>query len=203
MINLAAFIMAYLIGSFPTAYLLAKAQGKDIFALGSGSMGAMNTARNLNPATGVSVLLIDLAKGLLAVGLVKWLTQGELFSMLAATLGVICGHAWSMFVGFRGGRALATTFGAALILFPAVAIGALLLLIVLMLSLKQKPVLAAVIAVALFPVITALILSFYGEAGSSFIYKVATVAVFSVLIIIKHLTALIKELSPNEDPEKD
>lgn len=199
MINLASFVMAYLIGSFPTAYLLARAQGKNIFELGSGSMGAMNTARNLSPATGISVLLIDLGKGLLAVGLARWLTGAELLPMLAAILGVIAGHAWSIFVGFRGGKALATTLGAGLILFPVVGIGAFLVLIILILSLKKRPILAAVIAVALFPVVTALILSFYGESGSSFIYKVATVALFSLLIIIKHLADLIKELAPKED----
>ncbi len=199
MINLASFVMAYLIGSFPTAYLLARAQGKNIFELGSGSMGAMNTARNLSPATGISVLLIDLGKGLLAVGLARWLTGAELLPMLAAILGVIAGHAWSIFVSFRGGKALATTLGAGLILFPVVGIGAFLVLIILILSLKKRPILAAVIAVALFPVVTALILSFYGESGSSFIYKVATVALFSLLIIIKHLADLIKELAPKED----
>ncbi|MCA9836562.1 MAG: glycerol-3-phosphate acyltransferase [Trueperaceae bacterium] len=199
MINLAALILGYLIGSFPTAYLLAKAQGKNVFDLGSGSMGAMNTARNLNPQTGIAVLLIDLGKGLLAVGLSKWLTQASLLPMLAATLGVIAGHAWSVYVGFRGGKALATTLGAALIVFPYVGISALACLIAIMIALRKRPSFAAIIAVACFPIITALVLSLRGESGSSFIYKVATVVLFSLLIIYKHLPDLIRELTPPSD----
>ncbi len=196
-----SFLVAYLLGSFPTAFLLARAKGLDIFSEGSGSMGAMNTLRNVDRRLGLVVLLVDVAKGALAVFLASVLFGGSLAAMLSACVGVVVGHAWSVFVSFRGGKALAAAFGAALVLFPWVALAALVVLSFFMIVLKDKASLAAVCAVALFPVVTALVLSLQGSSGSVFIWSVLGVVVFSLVILLKHLPDLLREFSKPPDPD--
>lgn len=196
-----SFLVAYLLGSFPTAFLLARAKGVDIFSEGSGSMGAMNTLRNVDKRLGVVVFLVDVAKGALAVFLASLLFGSSLPAMLTACVGVVVGHAWSVFVSFRGGKALAAAFGGALVLFPWVALAALVVLSFFMLIFKDKASLAAVCAVALFPVITALVLSLQGSSGSLFIWSVLGVVVFSLVILLKHLPDLLRELAKPPDSD--
>ena len=137
--GLAALAAGYLLGGFPTAYLLARARGRDVFAVGSGSMGAMNTARNVSPALGAAVLVVDAAKGALAAYLGALLGglgagPGPLLGSLLGSLGAVTGHCFSPFVGFRGGKGLATAFGALLVVHPAPALYGLALLAVLALA---------------------------------------------------------------------
>ena len=121
-------VIGYVIGGFPSAVLVAKIKGKNVFEVGSSNMGAMNIARNLGYGLGVLVLLLDIGKGALAVYLGSFFPQG---ATLSAGLGAVIGHLWSPYVGFKGGKALSTAFGASLILFPLAAI---ILLVVLVLT---------------------------------------------------------------------
>ncbi len=126
--NLILLLIGYLIGGFPSAVLLARFKGENVFKVGSSNMGAMNVARNLGYGLGILVLILDIGKGALAAYL------GSLFSAeatLSAGLGVVLGHLWSPYVGFKGGKALSTTFGASLILYP---LAALVILVILMLA---------------------------------------------------------------------
>ncbi len=121
-------VVGYLIGGFPSAVLVVKLKGKNVFEVGSSNMGAMNVARNLGYGLGVLVLLLDIGKGALATYL------GLLFSQeaaVSASLAVIIGHLWSPYIGFKGGKALSTTFGASVVLYP---IAALILLVILVIA---------------------------------------------------------------------
>src|SRR5690606_16667889 len=126
----AAAAIGYLLGAIPTAYLIGKLRRRDVFDLGSGNMGAMNTFRHLGPAAGAAVLLIDGAKGALAAFIGLNLPQlsgsvaagalmnvGLLAALVAGTAAVI-GHCFSAYVGFRGGKGLATALGVALPVYP-------------------------------------------------------------------------------------
>lgn len=166
MLLAAALAVGYLCGSFPSAYLLGKLRGKDVFAVGSGSMGAMNTARNLGPALGVGVLLLDIAKGALATiaGLLmaQAATQGPgsaapLLPAVVAGVGAVTGHCYSLFVGFRGGKGLATAFGVALPLYWLAAVYALLFIIAMQLITRNSDA-ASLSALIAYPFITFLTL---------------------------------------------
>src|SRR5690606_37892294 len=116
--SLAARAVGYLLGGVPPAYLLARARGRDVFAVGSGSMGAMNTARNVSPALGAAVLVVDAAKGALAAYLGALLGglgagPGPLLGSPPASLGAATGHRFSPFVGFRAGALRARAAGGA------------------------------------------------------------------------------------------
>jgi glycerol-3-phosphate acyltransferase PlsY len=114
---LSAFI-GYLFGSFPTAYLLVKWRRKtDIRQAGSGNVGTMNVLETTgSTALGVSVLVIDMAKGAIPVILVLNFIDVRFESLAAAGLGAIVGHSFSAWLGFKGGRGLATTAGALLVI---------------------------------------------------------------------------------------
>jgi glycerol-3-phosphate acyltransferase PlsY len=111
-------VLAYLVGSIPTAYLLSQLlRGVDIRRVGDGNIGALNTYRHISRWAGVLVALLDMAKGstvaLLAkhAGLpVRW--------VLVIGLVAVLGHDYMLFLGFRGGQGMATIAGVLLVVLP-------------------------------------------------------------------------------------
>jgi acyl phosphate:glycerol-3-phosphate acyltransferase len=121
-IAIGIFILAYLLGSFPTGYLAGKLlQGIDIREHGSGSTGATNVLRTLGKVPGSIVLLIDALKGVLAVSIANLIFTLNLFPTLPiewqdylvplAAIGTILGHSKSIWLGFGGGKSVATGVG--------------------------------------------------------------------------------------------
>lgn len=108
-------LISYLIGSVSFSYLIAKKlAGIDIRTQGSGNAGATNTLRVLGRGPAIAVLVLDALKGLAAMGLTFWLTDGNPLAYALAGLFAIIGHNWPVFFGFRGGKGIATTVGVAL-----------------------------------------------------------------------------------------
>jgi glycerol-3-phosphate acyltransferase PlsY len=119
-----ALLGCYLIGSFPTGYLLVRwLKRLDVRATGSGNVGATNVARVAGTKTGAVVLLIDIAKGLLAAAVVApWLLDDPSpTAILGCGLAAIIGHDFPIWLGFRGGKGVATTIGVLLVTMPVVA----------------------------------------------------------------------------------
>ncbi len=110
---LAALIISYFLGSIPTAYLFGKIlKGIDIRQVGSGNVGATNAFRVLGKGPGTCVLLIDIAKGAVALTLVgdHFHLEG-FFSRAALGIAAVVGHNWTCFLQFKGGKGIATTLG--------------------------------------------------------------------------------------------
>ncbi|RVU71756.1 MULTISPECIES: glycerol-3-phosphate 1-O-acyltransferase PlsY [Lactobacillus] len=106
------FILAYLIGSFPTGVIVGKTFfHKDIRQYGSGNIGTTNTFRVLGPKAGIIVFLIDFFKGTLATVLPELFNFGPHYYCLYFGLAAILGHAFSVFLKFKGGKAVATSAG--------------------------------------------------------------------------------------------
>ena len=143
----ALMVLAYLLGSFPTGYLVAKwLKGIDIREQGSGSTGATNVLRNLGKGPAIAVLLIDLLKGVAAIALVQWVYRSNLLAnltrgchsdclpewiaslnwlpwmIMAAGLAALVGHSKSIWLGFKGGKSVATSIGILLALSWQVAL---------------------------------------------------------------------------------
>lgn len=119
MIPLAVLAIAYLLGAIPFGYLLVRWKtGADVRAKGSGNIGATNVMRTTGRAAGIATLLLDIAKGYFAVWIAGRLTGQDLFWMSAAGLAVMAGHAYPVFLGFKGGKAVASFIGAFLCLTP-------------------------------------------------------------------------------------
>ena len=140
-------LVAYLIGSIPTGYWLGKLwKGIDVRQHGSGNLGATNVFRVLGTGPGVITLLIDILKGAIPVLLVKHLYPQFMNLPIAAGIAAIVGHTTSMFVGFRGGKGVATSAGvfAALLPLPtAIAVGVFALSFALSRMVSISSILAA------------------------------------------------------------
>jgi len=128
----AAGLGAYLAGAIPFGYLVARSRGVDIRRVGSGNIGATNVTRCVGRPWGILTFVCDLLKGLLPALCLPPLLLRVSAGTDAQTLRVICGvaailgHNWSIFLGFRGGKGVATSAGALLALAPlAMGIGAL------------------------------------------------------------------------------
>lgn len=116
--NIGLVVMAYLIGSFPSAYLAAKiARARDVRKVGSGNVGGMNVIRNVGFLPGAVAGLVDVGKGALAAGLARYVSDNLTVILLAAFF-VVVGHNWMIFIGFSGGKGVGTIAGALLILCP-------------------------------------------------------------------------------------
>ena len=115
-------LTSYLIGSLPTAYLATRLlKGQDIRQLGDRNVGAANVYRSVGPRAGLAVGIIDIAKGAVAVLLVKGLVDSTSLEM-AAGVAALAGHNWPIHLGLRGGRGAATAVGVLLAALPALAI---------------------------------------------------------------------------------
>jgi len=116
---LLSLLIAYLLGAIPFGFILVKlATGRDVRASGSGNIGATNVLRTTGRALGVLTLVLDIAKGYVAVWIAAILTDQDPLWMSAAALAVMAGHAFPVFLRFKGGKAVASFTGAFLYLAP-------------------------------------------------------------------------------------
>ena len=111
-------VIAYLIGSIPFGYLIVRTkEGGDIRQTGSGGTGATNVSRRAGKAAGVLTLLLDASKGVAAVFIAQNLSGSD-WVKAAAAIAVIVGHIFPLWLGFRGGKGVATGVGVFLVLAP-------------------------------------------------------------------------------------
>jgi len=116
-------LISYILGSIPFGYIVSKLVKKiDIRDYGSGNIGATNTLRILGPFMASIVLIGDIGKGYFSIYLSRLISQDSIFILTMAGLAVICGHDWSLFLKFKGGKGVATTFGVILALNPMISI---------------------------------------------------------------------------------
>ena len=152
MIALLSVVAAYLIGGIPFGLIIVRIMtGSDVRDAGSGNIGATNVLRTTGPLAGILTLVLDAAKAWLAVWLADWLSGGSELWMSAAAFAALVGHAWSIWIGFKGGKAVATFVGAYAYLTPLPLL-AVILLFVFVVAWTRYLSLGSIIAAGLFPV---------------------------------------------------
>ena len=111
-------LAAYVLGSVPAAYIVVRAvNGEDIRDVASHNVGALNAYRRVGAWAGLTVLLVDAAKGVLAVTVPRLLGIDD-WALFITTPLVVAGHNWPVFLNFRGGKGAAAIFGISLIIVP-------------------------------------------------------------------------------------
>jgi glycerol-3-phosphate acyltransferase PlsY len=151
MTGLLALVIAYAIGGIPFGLIIVKLKtGEDVRASGSGNIGATNVLRTTGPVAGVLTLLLDAAKAWFAVWLADRLTGGNIAWMSFAALAVLLGHAFPVWLRFKGGKAVASFVGAFLYLTP-VPLAAVLLIFLLLVVWTRYLSLGSIVAAGLFP----------------------------------------------------
>ncbi len=186
MLDFILLIIAYFLGSFPTAVWIGKRFYElDVREHGSGNAGATNTFRVLGTKAGIIVLLIDVSKGFLAVSLLG-LSGGELsvfvdktlFQILLGTMAVI-GHILPLFAQFKGGKGIATLLGVTLGILPGPT-GVLLLVFLLVFISTRYVSLASIIAAMCYP----FILIFLFKTNSTILVSYA--CFITIIVFVTH-----------------
>lgn len=187
-------ILAYLIGSIPTALIISKKYfGIDIRDYGSGNMGATNTFRVLGSKYGTIVMALDILKGMAAVSLYTFLPHyldNELDRtnfMIGLGLASVIGHIFPVFAGFKGGKGVATLLGMILIVQPVVAVSCVGVFL-LVLYLTRYVSLSSILGALMLPVS---VLWIWNE--HEVMYRIFALLV-AFLVIITHQKNIIKLL---------
>jgi len=168
--------VGYLIGTFPSATLVARANGVDIREVGSGNPGASNVARVLGWRRGIWVFVLDAAKGALAAG-VGLLAAGRPAGYVLGAAAVI-GHVFPVWNRFRGGKGVATGGGIFAVLSPIV-FTVLVALWFALSRLTRKASLASIVIVTLLPIGVGIV--------RRELWEVAATVFISILVIIRHV----------------
>lgn len=194
-------LAAYFMGAVPTGFLVGKARGIDIRAVGSGNIGATNVFRILGKRAGVMVLLVDALKGFLAVRLVapwviggllpadSWESSMDVGALLAAGCAIL-GHNYTCWLRFKGGKGIATSAGVLVALVP----GPLLVILavwVVVFALSRYVSLASICASFTLPFATAIL-------GYS-LTRILVTAAMAVLAIYKHKANIRRLLEGTEN----
>ena len=178
-------ILAYFIGNISPSTMLAKARGLDIKKEGSGNAGTTNALRVMGAKAGIITLVVDVLKGVIAV-LLPQIMAGEACSMYCA-VAVILGHVWPVIYKFKGGKGVATTFGAILAINPLLGFWTLAVVVVTVLITKRMSA-GSVMGAAAFP-----ILCFFNEP-EFFVMGV----VLAAIVIIKHRANIVRLMEGQE-----
>ncbi len=175
--------LAYLLGSIPFGMLIVKALGgPDIRAIGSGNIGAANVARNAGKFAGILTLLLDAGKGYAAVWLAGYFTHGNMRWMMIAAVCAVIGHIFPIWLGFKGGKGVATGLGVFLpICWQAVAAAVVLWLAVVIFWRYSS--LGSISAAVALPIFVYLL---YAPGHAPPEYVTLGTVVISLLVLIKH-----------------
>lgn len=192
------FVLAYLLGAIPFGFLIARARGVDIRTVGSGNIGATNVFRALGKTWGLLVFVCDVLKGFIPTTVFPWLAgtfwnyEGDELLSLVYAGAAICGHNWPIYLGFKGGKGVATSVGALIGLAPeAAAIG---LLTWALIFLATRYVSVASIGAAL---IAAGAVWFFYASGSILLPAVLTI--FCGLVVWRHKRNIQRLLNGTEN----
>ena len=198
---------SYLFGSIPFAFVIAGAHGRDLRSIGSGNIGATNLARALGRRWAYFCFCLDVAKGLLPV-----LAAGRLISsrpgvagfffVLAVGCAAILGHIFPLYIGFRGGKGVATSLGAALGLWPYYTICAAFAVMVwvAVVLIWRYISLASIAASVVFPVV--LILAIMLTPGWDFVNLwplLIAAIVIPLAVIVRHRENIKRLIAGQED----
>lgn len=188
MMLLLVILFAYLCGSIPTGVIIASRLGIDVRKVGSGNIGATNVARSAGKKAGILTLLGDALKGVLPVLIVRWLDLGEA-SLACAAVAALLGHLFSPFLGFSGGKGVATGLGVFLALSP-LAILLALGLFTLTFAVSRIVSLASLVAAGATPILLFLLSYPKGRLWAGII--------IASLIIIRHHENIVRLLKGQE-----
>jgi acyl phosphate:glycerol-3-phosphate acyltransferase len=190
-------IAAYFLGSIPFGLLLGKMfGGRDVRNAGSGNIGATNVARVAGPIAGVLTLLLDAAKGALAVYLAGRLSEQSSTWMMIAGLCALVGHCFPIWLGFRGGKGVATAAGVFLVLSPLSFLGAVILFVLVVLYWRFVS-LGSISAAAAMP----LLIYFFWAPHHAPPYAVTFGSLAAALLIVYKHDANIQRMVQGDEPK--
>lgn len=188
LLNIGLLAAAYLMGSISWGKIFGKLRGVDLLQVGSGNTGGTNALRAMGPVIGLLVCLLDCGKGIGAVLLARYFASAEWVPLAAGFIAVV-GHNYSIFLGFKGGKGIATTAGVYLVLTP-LALACAVPVSLLAISLTKYVSLGSLVFVAQMPVLISLI---NPEAG-----LLVLAGLLAAMAFIRHSSNIKRLWSGNE-----
>jgi glycerol-3-phosphate acyltransferase PlsY len=187
-------IGAYLLGSIPFGLIIAKAHGRDLRSIGSGNIGATNLSRALGRKWAYLCFFLDAAKGLLPMAVAARFISSppavvELFLALVVGCAAILGHIFPIYIKFRGGKGVATSFGVALGLWPyyTICAAAAFLIWVVVALLWRYISLASITASVAFPFALVLMIVLTQAWNFAHLWPLLIAAiVIPIMVIVRH-----------------
>lgn len=190
-------VASYLLGSIPFGVLLTRLfGGGDVRKVGSGNIGATNVARAAGPVAAILTLLCDFAKGAVPVWLAGRVSNESATWMMIAALAALLGHCFPIWLGFRGGKGVATAAGAFLALCPPALLGSVMLFLIVLFFWRYVS-LASISAAAAMPLLIYLLWAPHHAPPLVVTFGALAAA---VIIIYKH-DANIQRLVQDEEPK--
>jgi acyl phosphate:glycerol-3-phosphate acyltransferase len=191
--------LAYLLGSIPCGYLLVRIfRHQDIRATGSGNIGATNVARSGAKGLGLLTLVLDVLKGFFAVVIAQRIADPYGFTQaydiaVAAGLAAVLGHCFPVWLGFRGGKGVATALGVFFALVPLTTVFYVLGVFLVIVFSTRYVSLASIIAAALFPIFA------LPHAPARTPIVIAGYILIPLIVIVKHSQNIRRLLSGTEN----
>lgn len=182
-----ALVVAYLLGSIPFALIAGKLHGVDLRTTGSGNLGATNVFRTLGRTAGITVMVLDIAKGAAAVLVAVALTDNP-WPLVAGALAIL-GHVFPVWTNFKGGKGVAVGAGALIGLVPAASGVLIVLWFVIVLTTRYVSIASIVCAIAAAPLAWA-----FGAPWSYVVF----IALAGLFVIWKHRENIVR-LSRGEE----
>jgi glycerol-3-phosphate acyltransferase PlsY len=204
---MALLIASYLLGAVPFGMLIAGAHGIDLRKVGSGNIGATNLSRALGKKWAYVCFVLDFTKGLLptvAAGFLLGDIQGAtgLWAHLAVGCAAVVGHIFPVYLRFKGGKGVATSFGVAIGLWPyyTLCAGIVLLVWIIVLLIWRYVSLASLAASVAFPVVLVVAMALFPDWELAKLWPLLIVAIFiPVLVFIRHRENISRLLSGAEN----
>ncbi len=171
------FLVSFLIGSIPFGIIIAKAKGVDLRKAGSGNIGATNVLRSLGKSPALFTLLGDILKGTLAVAVGRYFGL-DIFNTGLVSVGAILGHNFSIFLGFKGGKGVATSIGVLILYSPIAALITIVIWLFTAITTRYSS-LGAIVSFCLLPLNIYFFDIQYKE-------KILIAFIITILLIVRH-----------------
>jgi glycerol-3-phosphate acyltransferase PlsY len=192
-------VVCYLIGSFPSGYLVARSQGIDIREHGSKNIGATNVLRVMGKKWGYLVFFLDSFKGFIAVKIGEWIASGiggsTTVGAVIAAIACILGHNFTIWLGFKGGKGMATSFGVVLALFSPFVVIAAVLVWLIVFFVGRFVSLASILAAVALPIA---VIFLGGKTGNDFWILITFSILAAAMAILRHRSNISRLLNGTE-----
>jgi glycerol-3-phosphate acyltransferase PlsY len=192
-------VACYLIGSFPSGYLVARSQGIDIREHGSKNIGATNVLRVMGKKWGYLVFFLDSFKGFIAVKIGEWIASGiggsTTVGAVIAAIACILGHNFTIWLGFKGGKGMATSFGVVIALFSPFVVIAAVLVWLIVFFVGRFVSLASILAAVALPIA---VIFLGGKTGNDFWILITFSILAAAMAILRHRSNISRLLNGTE-----
>ncbi|MBL4701973.1 MAG: glycerol-3-phosphate 1-O-acyltransferase PlsY [Phycisphaeraceae bacterium] len=197
-------LIGYTAGSIPFSLLIGLAKGVDIRKQGSGNVGATNVGRVLGKPYGIACFLLDVAKGALPVAIAgQFIDHNTVIGQwqwLAVAAAAVLGHVFPVWLKFKGGKGVATSFGVLLGFWPTLTLPALLAIVtwIICVAIWRYISLASIVAAVLLPAYLIGITQFRGQAIVDLMPFLIVCSLLALLVILRHLTNIKRLIAGTE-----